>query len=79
MTNKWFKVSSNHSGSTRQLAGKAGFGDLCVGMERGVRDRRKGTHMLEDPKLNMQTCLYLWSYFGSLKGNTLNYQFIGYI
>lgn len=30
MTNKWFRVSSNRSGSTRQLAGKAGFGDLGI-------------------------------------------------
>lgn len=62
MTNKWFRVSSNRSGSTRQLAGKAGFGDLCVGMERGVRDRGRGTQMLEDPGVNLQTCLYLLNY-----------------
>lgn len=28
--NKWFKVSSNRSGSTHQLAGKAGFEDLGI-------------------------------------------------
>lgn len=55
MTNKWFRVSSNRSASKRQLAGKAGFGDLGVG-ERGVRDKEgEGTHMLEEPQVKRAT------------------------
>lgn len=45
MTNKWFRASSNRSGSARQLAGKAGFGDLCTGS-----GRRGGDTMLEGPE-----------------------------
>lgn len=35
---KWFKASSNRSGSARQLAGKAGSGDLCSRWDGGRRD-----------------------------------------
>lgn len=30
--NKWFRVSSNRSGSTHQLAGRAGFEDPLLGV-----------------------------------------------
>lgn len=75
MTNKWFRVSSNRSGSTRQLAGKAGFGDLSRHGERGERQSGGGgTKMLEDPEVNQQTSFYLLNYSSSanLIGNTLS-------
>lgn len=56
---KWFKASSNRSGSARQLAGKAGSGDLCSRWDGGRRDTVLEVKLHKNKLLRRSFLLYI--------------------